>query len=86
MALDNQIFAVTNPQLIGFELTTVGLVLKIGFIIFAVIYFIFTLIVIRQVSLMTETFTTQLSGFLKALSIFYALVALAIVILFIGFL
>ncbi|MBI3486481.1 hypothetical protein HY025_06135 [Candidatus Daviesbacteria bacterium] len=86
MALENQIFGITNPQLIGFELTTVGLVLKIGFIAFAIIYFIFTLIVVRQVNLMTETFTTELAGFLKALSIFYALVALAIVILFFGFL
>lgn len=57
---------------------------EIGFIIFGVVYFIFTLIVLRQVNLMTDTIKTEGGGILKALAILYAGLALGVIVLFIG--
>lgn len=62
------------------------LVFKIGFISFAVLYFIFTLIVLRQVNLMTDTVITEGAPILKALAILYAGLALGVIVLFIGLL
>lgn len=59
---------------------------EVGILLFAILYFIFSLIVVRQVSLMTETLITEVSPLLRAFSIIYAGVALGIVILFIGLL
>jgi hypothetical protein len=56
---------------------------KIGFIIFAALYFIFSLVVIRQVALMAETVKTEFGGILKILSIFFALLSLGLLIFFI---
>lgn len=70
----------TNP-LDGF-----WLIVKVGMIILAVFYFIFSLIVVRQVSLMTELLMTEVSPVLRAFSIVHAGLALGIVVLFIGFL
>lgn len=56
---------------------------KAGLIAFAILYFIFTLIVLRQVKLLTETILTQTSPGLRLLSIFYSAVALAVVVLFV---
>lgn len=64
---------------------TIGL-FKIGFVAFAVLYFIFSLIVIRQVALMTETVMTEGAPILRILSILHAGLALGIIVLFIGFL
>lgn len=64
---------------------TIGL-FKIGFITFAVLYFVFSLIVIRQVTLMTQTVITEGAPLLRVLSILHAGLALGIVVLFIGFL
>lgn len=60
-------------------------VFKIGFILFVALYFIFSLVVIRQVNSMSETIKTEGSVILKTLSIFHALLALGAVVLFIGF-
>lgn len=57
---------------------------KVGFAILFLLYFIFALIVIRQVVLMTETLTTEISPLLKAFAIIHAGIALSILILFIG--
>ncbi len=57
---------------------------EIGFLIFGIIYFIFTLIVLRQVNLMTETIKTESGGILKAIAILYAGLALGVIVLFIG--
>lgn len=59
-------------------------VFEIGFLIFGVLYFIFTLIVLRQVNLMTSTVRTEGGGLLKAIAIFYAGLALGVIVLFIG--
>ena len=55
-----------------------------GFLIFSILYFIFTLIVLRQVNLMTSTIKTEGGGILKALAILYAGLALGVIVLFIG--
>lgn len=65
--------------------STIGL-FKIGFVAFAILYFIFSLIVIRQVALMTETVLTEGAPILRVLSILHAGLALGIIVLFIGFL
>lgn len=61
------------------------LVVKVGILILAVLYFIFSLIVVRQVSLMTEILMTEVSPILRFFSIVHAGLALGIVVLFIGF-
>ena len=74
-----------NPINLGNLLSSLGFVFNIGFLAFAVIYFIFSLIVIRQVSLMSQTVITEGSIILKFIAIIHALLALGIVILFISF-
>ena len=72
--------AASNP----FLLNIVSGVFEVGFLAFGVIYFIFTLIVLRQVNLMTRTIRTEGGGILKALAILYAGLALGVIVLFIG--
>lgn len=55
-------------------------------LVLAVLYFIFSLIVIRQVNLMTEIIMTEAAPILRAFSIIHSGLALGIVILLIGFL
>lgn len=57
---------------------------EIGFLAFGVVYFIFTLIVLRQVNLMTSTIRTEGGGILNAMAILYAGLALGVIVLFIG--
>ena len=81
MLAENQLSFLTLTPVDGF-----WWILKVGIIIMATFYFIFSLIVLRQVNLMTETIITEASGFLRALSIVHAGLALGIIILFIGLL
>lgn len=60
-----------------------SLVFKTCFIIFSLVYFIFSLIVIRQVNLMSETLITEAVLIFKIFAIMHALVALSAVIFFI---
>lgn len=62
----------------------IEMVFKAGFIIFGVVYFIFTLVVLRQVNIMASTIRTEGGGILKALAILYAGLALGVIVLFIG--
>lgn len=68
-----------------FGTLTGGLVLffKIGFIVLAILYFIFSLIVIRQVALMSQTVITEGGFVLRAISIIHAGLALGVVVFFI---
>lgn len=61
-------------------------IFKIGFVLFAVVYFFFSLIVLRQVYLMTETVITGGGPLLRALATVFAGLSLGIIILFIGLL
>lgn len=62
----------------------IEMVFKGGFIIFGVVYFIFTLVVLRQVNIMASTLRTEGGGILKGLAILFAGLALGVIVLFIG--
>ncbi|HLC87782.1 MAG TPA: DUF5657 family protein [Patescibacteria group bacterium] len=72
--------ASTNP----FFLNIISGAFEIGFLAFGVVYFIFTLIVLRQVNLMTSTIKTEGAGVLKALAILYCGLSLGVIVLIIG--
>ena len=55
---------------------------KFGFVAFAALYFIFSLVIIRQISLMAETVVTELSGVLKIISIAFAVLSLLLLVYF----
>lgn len=74
-----------NTPLLTLLFNNFAPVFKFGFIIFAVLHFIFTLIVLRQVNLMTNTIITEGGPILRILSIIYAVFALGILIYFIVF-
>ncbi len=61
----------------------INLIFKVGFLIFSGIYFLFSLIVIRQVNLMSETVITEGAIILKIIALLHALLALGVVVLFI---
>lgn len=81
MSLENPLL---DGPLLPSEITL--LLIKAGILIFTGVYFIFSLIVVRQVSLMTETLITEVSPVIKAFSIIHAGLALGIIILLIGLL
>lgn len=66
----------------------VGFWMIVRFLLFtlAIIYFLFSLVVVRQINLMTETLITEVAPFLRAFAIIHAGVALGVIVLFIGIL
>lgn len=62
------------------------LAVKIGIVTLALLYFLFSLVVVRQTYLMSKTLITEVSPLLRAFAIIHAGLALGIIILFIGFL
>lgn len=58
---------------------------KIGFIIIAILYFVFSLVVVGQIRLMTETVSTEVGPLLRFFSIIHAGIALGLIVLFIAF-
>lgn len=58
---------------------------KIGFVVIAILYFIFALIVIGQIRMMTETVSTEAGSLLRFFSIIHAGIALGLIVLFIAF-
>lgn len=80
MSLEGGVFSSIVPM------DLVWLIVKATFILLAGLYFVFSLIVVRQVNLMTETLITEVAPFLRAFAIIHAGAALGIIILFIGFL
>lgn len=67
------------------SMETVWLIVRSAIVLLAGLYFIFSLIVVRQVNLMTETLITEVAPLLRAFAIIHSGIALGIVILFIGF-
>lgn len=61
-------------------------VVRSALVILSLLYFVFSLIVVRQVNLMTDTLITEVAPLLRAFAIIHAGVSLGIIILFIGFL
>lgn len=71
----------TADSIFTLSTTTFFSLFKFGIIAFSALYFIFSLIVVRQVALMTETVLSEMSSLLRALSLLHAGVSLAIVVL-----
>lgn len=61
-----------------------ALFIKSAFVLLAILYFFFSLIVIRQVQLMTEIIRTEGGPLLIGFAIVHAGLALGIIVLFIG--
>lgn len=74
----------TTP-LLTMLFTNFAPIFKFGFIIFAVLHFIFSLIVLRQINLMTKTIITEGGPVLRVLGIIYAVLALLVLVYFIVF-
>lgn len=74
-----------NTPLLTLLFNNFAPVFKAGFIIFTVLYFIFTLIVLRQINLMTQTIITEGGPILRILGIVYAVLALLVLLYFIIF-
>lgn len=81
MSLEGPVATVALTPFGGFLI-----IVKLGILLLAALYFAFSLIVVRQVSLMTETLITEVAPLLRAFSIIHAGLALGIIILFIGLL
>jgi len=78
MIVEGQVLSAMNP------LQGVWVVANFWILILAALYFVFSLIVIRQIHLMTEIVMTEAAPIMRAFSIIHAGLALGIVILFIG--
>ncbi len=72
----------TVPSLV-FDLAAV---FSVMLVIAAALYFVFSLIVLRQINLMTETVQTEGAPIIRAFGFLHAGVALGVVLLFIGWL
>ena len=81
MSIEGNVLSATTAPIDGF-----WLVVKVGVIILAVLYFIFSLVVVRQVHLMTEVLITEISPLIRAFATLHAGLALGIIILFICYL
>lgn len=81
MSLENQAASIVLMPEASF-----WLVVRVALLTLAGLYFVFGLILVRQVNLMTETLITETSPVLRAFAIIHAGMALGIVILFFGFL
>ncbi|MDD2822577.1 MAG: hypothetical protein PHQ59_00715 [Candidatus Daviesbacteria bacterium] len=80
MSLESTIF---NPVV---SMDTVWFIVKGGLVVLSLLYFIFSLIVVRQINLMTDTLITEVAPYLRAFAIIHSGISLGIIILFIGFL
>jgi len=69
--------------MINFNPALVFFVFKVLLTILAGLYFIFSLVVIRQASLMTESLSTEVDPAIRVFAIFYAVLSLGVLILFI---
>ncbi len=76
MPLDNNLTTIADGILFVF---------KIIFVFLTALYFIFSLIIVRQVKLMTETLITEVSPVLRVFTILHAVAALGLIIFFILF-
>lgn len=74
-----------ESQILALPSDLIWITLKVGIVFLSALYFIFSLIVVRQVNLMTEALITEISPILRAFSIIHAGLALGIIILLIGF-
>lgn len=81
MSAENPLFMLSLAPIDSF-----WLMMKVGILFLGALYFVFSLIIVRQVSLMSEVLITEVSPLLRAFTILHAGLALGIIILFIGLL
>ena len=74
---------ISNPDFINHSME---LVFKWLFVIGAVLYMLFTLVVIRQISLMKKTLITEVSPFISTMGLAHFLMAASLVVFYILFL
>lgn len=77
---------VNSGTTLALGLSTVWLLAKILIFVLGVFYFVFTLIVVQQVRLMTRSLITEVSPLLRAFSVLQVGFGLAIIILLFGLL
>lgn len=75
-----------DPKASALGLIALWATFKAAALVISLLYFGFSLIVVRQVYLMSETVRTKTSGLFRFLAIMHAGVALGIIILFLGLL
>lgn len=73
-------------QAVIFPADGILFIIKVSLLTLSVLYFIFTLIVVRQVNMMTETLITEVAPVIQAFAILNAGIGLGVIILFIGLL
>lgn len=74
--------AESNVNLIGL-LVNVWVLIKLLILSLMALYFIFSLIVLRQINLMTETLITEISPVIKGLGFIHVFLALGLLIVII---
>lgn len=84
MPVESQVFGTSIINLGSLGL--VSAVINSLIIALFILYFIFSLVIVRQVNLMTETLITEVAPALRAFSIIHSGFALGVIILFIGLL
>lgn len=57
---------------------------KGAFTVFALLYFVFSLVVVRQVQLMTGVVKTEAGVFLRTVAIIHAILSLGVILVFIS--
>lgn len=70
----------------NYFLDSFWLVVKFGLVVLSGMYFIFTLVTLRQVNLMAETLITELSPAIKLVTLLYTLLVLGLLAFFIVYL
>ena len=70
-------------NVINFDTPTLVTLFRVLLLILALLYFAFSLIVVRQVNLMTETLETEINPAFRVFAIIFAGISLAVVVLFI---
>lgn len=73
----------TEPILPGTALSLFYLFLKGIFVLGAILYLIFSFVVVRQIHVMKSTVITPLSGFMTILGFLHLLLAIGVLLLFI---
>lgn len=81
MSIEGQVLSSTT---VGTDI--IWALVRGGIILLGMLYFVFSLIIVRQIHLMTETLITETAPVLRGLSIIHAGFALGLILLFIGFL
>lgn len=75
-----------DQSVINFGLEGLWVVTRVSLVTFTALYFVFSLIVARQVSFMTDSLRTAFSGYLRFSAILHAGISLGVVVVLLGIL